>query len=175
MGELIDQIKDGLFNAMNSHAISPDSIEGIAIIFALAFIAWGIYKKASEYIKWSLAVILFCQVMYWLGQTSMNNLIPLSSVFKYDILQAIAQCFVGTKFCDVVLWIDAFIRSVSIVVWDAVTPFLGIIGDFFKRTWSVIWEHLQQNVEPLPSTTTVETETSETMSILYDIRQWFMR
>lgn len=168
LGDLIVQIKGELDAMLNSHAISPDSFEGIVIIFAICFIAWGIYKKASDFVKWSCAVILFCQVMYWLGQTSFNNLVPVAYVFRYDILTAIAQCFVGTKACDVILWIDAFIRSVSIVVWDAVTPFLGIIGDFFSRIWSSIWHHLEENVETLPT----ETTTEETMSIIY---RTFMR
>ena len=63
MGELIDETKGLLESTLNSHNISMDSIEGIIIMFALAFIAWGIYKQAMKWVKWSLAVILFCEFM----------------------------------------------------------------------------------------------------------------
>ena len=164
LGDLITQVKGDLDAILSSHAISPDSIEGIIIIFALAFIAWGIYKKASEFVGWSLAVILLCQVMYWLGQTSFNNLVPVAYVFKYDILAAIAQCFVGTKACDAILYIDAFIRSVSIVVWNTVTPVVGVLGHYFTSVLRDIGDYLKQNIEPLPTE-----QTDASMSVIWGL------
>ena len=177
MGELIDETKGLLESTLNSHNISMDSIEGIIIIFALAFIAWGIYKQAMKWVKWSLAVILFCEFMYWLGQTSFNNLIPVGEVFRYDILTAIAQVFVGTKVCEALLWIDAFIRSVCITVWGFIEPYAGKIAEGFENMLHTFGEHIKENVEPisLPETTPTPTpvpsessvETTSSMVIYY--------
>jgi len=165
MGELITEIKDKLDSTLNAHSISPDSIEGIVIMFAIGFIIWGIYRRALKFVKWSLSVILICEIMYWLGRTSFNDIVPVANVFKHDILTSIAQCFVGTKVCDGILWVDAFIRSVIISLWNVIAPHSQSIVDFFKGTAEQIGDSVNSFVEPLPTEVPTPTPLQGGMSI----------
>ncbi len=93
----IDGIVASLQQLLNEHPISTDSIEGWILIFLIGFVAWNIYRKALKFAIWSCSVILLIQVGYYLSATGLNDIIPLSAVFKYDILTAIAQtCVAGT-------------------------------------------------------------------------------
>ena len=119
----INEIKQYLEQLLNEHPISTDSIEGWILIFLIAFIVWGLYKKALKFVGWSCAVILLIQVGYFLGTTNLNNIIPLSTLFQYDVLTAIAQTCVGTPICDVLLKINAAIRYICINTWDTLQNF----------------------------------------------------
>lgn len=108
----VEAIKMQLEALMNSNIFTTDSIEGWICILLLLFVAWNIYKKALKFASFSLGVIFIMQVCYWLSFTGLNDIIPLSTYFKYDVLQSMAQCFgVGTRACDILLYIDAYIRS----------------------------------------------------------------
>ncbi len=119
----VDEIKQSLGQLLNEHPISTDSIEGWILIFLIAFIAWNVYRKAMKFVGWSCAVILLIQIGYFLGTTDLNNLIPLSQIFKYDILTAIAQTCVGTPVCDVLLKINAYIRYICTNTWSTLRGF----------------------------------------------------
>ena len=119
----INEIKQYLEQLLNEHPISTDSIEGWILIFLIAFIVWGLYKKALNFVGWSCAVILLIQVGYFLGTTNLNNIIPLSTLFQYDVLTAIAQTCVGTPICDVLLKINAAIRYICTNTWDTLQNF----------------------------------------------------
>ena len=118
MGDMIEAIKTELSTLLNSSAFTTDSIEGWLIILLVGFIIWNIYRKTVKFIIWSASAILLFQIMYWLGLTGLNDIIPLASVFKYDILTSIAQCFVGTRLCDGILWVNAFIQTVCTQVYN---------------------------------------------------------
>ena len=123
MATSISEIKQYLSQLLNEHPISTDSIEGWVLIFLIAFIAWGLYRKALKFVGWSCSVILLIQIGYFLGSTNLNNIIPLSSVFKYDVLTAIAQTCVGTPACDILLQINAAIRYICVNTWDTLRGF----------------------------------------------------
>lgn len=124
-------IKEGLQNLLNSHPISTDSLEGWILIFLVAFIGWNLYKKALKFVGWSCAVILLIQIGYFLSLTQLNNFIPLSSIFKFDILTAIAQTCVGTPLCDGILSVNAAIQYICLNAWDTIHNFS--IGGLFNR------------------------------------------
>lgn len=119
----IDGIKQYLQDLLNAHPISTDSIEGWILIFLIAFIAWNLYRKALKFAGWSCAVILLIQVGYFLSLTHVNDFIPLSTIFKFDVLTAIAQTCVGTPLCDILLSINATIQYICINAWDTISNF----------------------------------------------------
>lgn len=119
----INEIKQYLAQLLNEHPISTDSVEGWILIFLIAFIVWGLYKKALKFVGWSCAAILFIQVGYFLGTTNLNDIVPLGTLFKYDVLTAIAQTCVGTPICDVLLKINATIRYICVNTWNALRNF----------------------------------------------------
>ena len=83
----------------------------------------SIIEKAIKIAKSLAGMLLGVQVCYWLSFTGLNDILQLSKVFKYDLLMAVAQCFVGTEFCDWLLYIDSAIRTLLIVGWDKVSSF----------------------------------------------------
>ena len=134
MLETINAFKDELMCLLNTKAFSTDSIEGWIIILLLGFIAWNIYRKALDFVCWSAAVILLFQVFYYLGKTGFNDIIPLATVFKYDVLTSLAQCFAGTIICDVILWINAAIHTICASLWTTICEYWNSFVHWYKNT-----------------------------------------
>lgn len=126
MSDAINALKDEFSSILNASAFSTDSIEGWIIILLCGFIIWNIYRKSLKFIAWSVSVIFLFQVFYWLSFTGLNNVIPLSKVFKYDVLTSIAQCFAGTKACDIILWINASIHVICSNLWSTLAEWFHI-------------------------------------------------
>lgn len=130
MIDAISALKDEFSNLLNSSAFSTDSIEGWIIILLVGFIIWNVYRKALKFIGWSAAVIFMFQVCYWLSFTGLNDIIPLSSFFKYDVLNSIAQCFAGTPVCDIILWINASIHIICSSLWTTLCDWFHVISSY---------------------------------------------
>lgn len=130
-GDTISAFKDKLETTLNSSAFSTDSVEGWILIVIMIMLAHSVWKKASKAIVWCFLGIIFFQIMYILGSTGLNEVIPLRNVFKYDVLTAVAQCFKGTPICSFLLWFDSFLIVSLTRLWE-----LG--GDFFKSIWRVL-------------------------------------
>lgn len=116
MKELFVLIKDELMNMLNPSAFTTDSIEGLLLIGLIVYMIYHMTKKTKRIIKFCLEVMLALQIGYWLSLTSLNNLIDLKSIFKYDIITAIAQVFVGTKICDMLIDLNAIIKTIFIEI-----------------------------------------------------------
>lgn len=129
---MIVAIKDELSSLLNTSALSTDSIEGWLVIFLIAFLIYNLSKKAIRFVGWSITCIFFIQICHWLSLTGFNDVIPLSTIFKYDILTSIAQCFVGSRLCDILLYLNAFIRMVCFELWSVISGFYNeyIAGNF---------------------------------------------
>lgn len=118
-------VKDDLGSLLNSSAFSTDSIEGWLLIFLITFLVYNISKKAMKFIKWTVSCIIIVQLCYWLSMTGLNDIIPLGDIFKYDLLTAIAQCFVNTKLCDILLYINAFFKTICFEGWKFISNLLN--------------------------------------------------
>lgn len=116
MKELFVLIRDELMNMLNPSAFTTDSIEGLLLIGLIVYMIYHMTKKTKRIIKFCLEVMLALQIGYWLSLTSLNNLIDLKSIFKYDIITAIAQVFVGTKICDMLIDLNAIIKTIFIEI-----------------------------------------------------------
>lgn len=115
--ELVIQIKDHLFGMLNPEVLSSDSFEGWVIMIAVVVLIYNITKNMGDFIGWCLGVILLFQMGHLLSLTPFNDIIPFDVFFKYDVLQSVAQCFVGTKFCNVLLYIDAVLNASCVKLW----------------------------------------------------------
>lgn len=116
MKELFVLIRDELMNMLNPSAFTTDSIEGLLLIGLIVYMIYHMTKRTKRIIKFCLEVMLALQIGYWLSLTSLNNLIDLKSIFKYDIITAIAQVFVGTKICDMLIDLNAIIKTIFIEI-----------------------------------------------------------
>lgn len=125
MLEMIVSIKDDLMSMLNISAFSADSIEGWIIIVLCLFLVYEISQKAIKFVGWLVGLIFLFQVGHWLSLTTVNDYFPFFSiVFKYDVLTAVAQCFVGTKMCEILLYVNSFIKMVSIKTWNFLLQFV---------------------------------------------------
>ena len=112
MNDMIISMKNDLMGLINPSAFTSDSVEGVIIILLFLFLVYEVSHKAIHFAGWLCGLIFMFQVGHWLSFTGLNRMIPLNTIFKYDVLTAIAQCFVGTKVCDGLLYANAFIRTV---------------------------------------------------------------
>lgn len=135
--QAVTAIKEYLEATLNPSALSSDSIEGWIVLFICLVITYKITKNAGDFIGWLIGLLFIIQLGYWLGQTKLDDIVPLSQIFKYDILAAVAQCFAGTRICDALLYVDAFIRNVADIVFrffDYIAPHAtDLIRDIMKN------------------------------------------
>lgn len=131
MWEVIVGIKDEVADMLNPSAFSSDSIEGWVILIIGLILLRSFWQKSMKAIYWSVGMLFMIQVFYALSMTGFNDIIPFSKVFKYDVMTAIAQCFVGTKLCDVILWFDSVIIAAMDGLWDR-------CGEAFKTIFNSV-------------------------------------
>lgn len=124
----ITDIKDQLINILNPNAWDLDSTEGIITLVLTVFLIYTIKEKAWKFVTWCVGGLLLVQIFYLLGTTPIDNYIPFSAIFKYDILTSLAQLCVGTKLSDGLLWIAAWLRYVFMKFGDIVSTLLDKIS-----------------------------------------------
>lgn len=127
IGEILIGIKNEVMDLLNSSAFSTDSIEGWIVIFLCLVIVYKVTKEAYDFIGWCVGVLFLIQLGYCLSLTGLNDLIPLSDIFKYNVVVSVAQCFVGTPFCDLLLYVDAFISYIGNVLWNFLEQVLPVL------------------------------------------------
>lgn len=119
---------DSYQDVMNPTVWSSQSIEGIIVLLLLLVLVYKLFNKAYRFAWWCVGLIVFIQCMYLLGGTAINNYIPLRTICPYDVLQSIAQLFVGTGFADALLWVD-----------ELLTRTVGIAGEAFLKFVQALW------------------------------------
>ena len=82
LGEILTGLKDEVMALLNSSAFSTDSIEGWIVILLCVIIVYKVTKEAYDFIGWCVGALFIIQLGYWLSLTGLNDLIPLSSIFK---------------------------------------------------------------------------------------------
>lgn len=118
MWETIGAVKDEFFGALNPSAFTSNSIEGWFIMIVGLILLRSFWQKSIKAAWWCIGMIFMVQVFYALSLTGFNDIIPIGKVFKYDVMTSLAQCFVGTKVCDVILWFDSVIIATMSRMWD---------------------------------------------------------
>ncbi len=141
MAQGIIEIKEFLQSLLNPSVLTFDSAEGVVVIVLCVIIVYRITKNLGDFIGWLIGALFMIQLCYVLGLTVLDDYIPFSAIFKYDLLTAVAQLFNGTFIADIFLYMSAFINYVAKIVTEffvTVCPFLkNVFGDVFK---SLPWE-----------------------------------
>lgn len=136
LSDLASAIKTQAENMMNSSAFSTDSLEGWICILLVGFIVWNIGKRIMKFVSWSVCIIFLFQVMHWLYMTELGTAWPWLSFFKLDVLDSIAQCFVGSRVCSFLLTVNGWMKAIVIQTYalisgsgllEAAEQFLGTI------------------------------------------------
>lgn len=99
-----------LLDLLNPERFSADSLEGTVVLFLTLYMAYLISAKMFRFAGWVLGMVFLIQTGYCLSFTALNDWVPLSRVFRYDILTAVAQLFVGTKVSEWLVGLSAWMR-----------------------------------------------------------------
>lgn len=140
MPQGITEIKEILGNTLNPSAFTLDSAEGVVVTVLAIVIVYKITKNLGDFVGWLIGALFLIQLGHVLGFTALNNYIPFSAIFKFDVVTAMAQLFAGTPVCDALLYVSAFFNFLAKVVtetFEAVYPPLSRILDavFESMPW----------------------------------------
>ena len=89
-----------------------DSVQGIIIILLLIWLVTAVIRHAFKAVAWCFFLIVLIQIGYILGTTSLNDVIPFSTLFKYDVISAVANLFPDTFVQTALLKVSAFLRQI---------------------------------------------------------------
>lgn len=128
--EVFQNLHDTFLQELNPEIFSTDSFRSLAFLilgFGVMFFCMRTFKRA---IQWWIGLILFVEMMYFIafGTQVGVNFPFLQNIFKYDVFQMMAQLCVGTKVCDVILYIRAFLQG-------TITVCVTVIWNFVKWLW----------------------------------------
>lgn len=82
----------------DGNIFSVSSISLILFVVALIFLIKYSSKKIVDLIFAIIGLVFLFQILYIIGNTSLDKYIHLSAVFKYDVFSSIAQFFPNTVF-----------------------------------------------------------------------------
>lgn len=114
-----------------------DSVQGIIIILLLIWLVTAVIRHAFKAVAWCFFLIVLIQIGYILGTTNLNDVIPFSEIFKYDVISAVANLFP-----------DTFVQTALLKV----SAFLTQIFTDFAATVQVLWgklhlEHIWESIK----------------------------
>lgn len=89
-----------------------DSVQGIIIILLLIWLVTAVIRHAFKAVARCFFLIVLIQIGYILGTTSLNDVIPFSEIFKYDVISAVANLFPDTFVQTALLKVSAFLRQI---------------------------------------------------------------
>ena len=114
---------------LNPKILTPDSIQGVIVLCMTLYVIFRLTKHIRDGLIWSLCLIILCQIGHVVfTMTVVGDAVPfLKELFKYDVLTSIAQLCVGTKLCDILLWMQAWINWL----------FTNIVGAFILA-WNTV-------------------------------------
>ena len=141
-GELIELAKHQLENLLNPSALTLDSVEGVLVLILILFMLHSFSEKMFKVASWCFAGILIIQIGYYLSFTGLNEYIPFSSIFKYDIMTSLAQLCVGTKLSDIILYASAVLQTILNAAAKYLSEWLGIIIDYLKTVDTSVFDHI---------------------------------
>ena len=78
--------------------IDLGSSQGLIVLALIIFCVWCVFRRRLRWFRFVLIAIVGIEVLYIIGQTSFNDIVPLHHIFKYDVFAAIGQLFPDTWF-----------------------------------------------------------------------------
>ena len=103
-----------------------DSVQGIIIILLLIWLVTAVIRHAFKAVAWCFFLIVLIQIGYILGTTSLNDVIPFSEIFKYDVISAVAHLFPDTSVQTALLKVSPFLTQIC-------SDFSGALQHFWNQ------------------------------------------
>lgn len=143
IAELLDSIKNGISNIdlsqyediLNPTSWSGASVESFIVVFLILFACYKLLHRAYKFVGWCLGLLVMIEICYLLGLSALNNYIPFSEIFKYDIGVSTANFLAGTPFASWILWghdlfhvtiinIGNFVAEHAVNAYDQIDTFI---------------------------------------------------
>ena len=115
-------------------------LQRFIIILLVIFIIFCLIKKMGKFACFCLSILCLMQVGYMLSNTSLNDKIPLSDYFKYDVVKSITS-----------IWNETDKEELKKNVSDSINTGVDITEDTIDKTQDIINKYKEQK----------ENETSE--------------
>ena len=127
----VGEVKQGLESTLNDTIFSIDSIYGIVIILFIVWCVWRMLRHAAGSPFRIIGFLLLLQIGHVVAfNVNVGNATHvLQTIFKYDVLTALAQLCVGTRVADVLLYVQAWLNAV-------VGGAISIVVELFNRIMS---------------------------------------
>lgn len=130
-----------LESELSSRILSINSLQGVLVLFLVAYIAWKFFKDVPRFIAWVIALIVFLEIGHVASKGTLGNMIPvLKIIFKYDVFQSLAQLCVGTPVCKFLLYVQSYLNNTfglafeaAIVLCKRLYEMIGNPLDIFKQ------------------------------------------
>lgn len=120
---------------------SWDAFRGIFMLLLIVGLGVCIAKKLMKFVWFGLMMVVFIQICHVFAMSDLGTYVPwMKTIFKYDVLQCIAQLFVGTPVAVGVLYIQAFLNQTFSLAFDAVL----MIGKLFQPVFQMVKESFSQ-------------------------------
>jgi len=134
---------DDFKQVLNPSAFTADSLEGVFVILLVIFAIYTIGRKMIKATMYCVMLLIFIQILYGLSLTSFNDVIPISSVIKYDAIAAVAQIFAGTFISDWLLNLSAFIMWLTYNLGNTIAGATKAIMNWFSENVIPMFEKMR--------------------------------
>lgn len=122
-------------------------LQRFIIILLVIFIIIAVIKKMGKFACFCISILCFMQIGYMLSSTPINDKIPLSDYFKYDVVKSITSIWDATDK-------EALKQNIS----DGINTGVDITEDTVDKAQEIIDKYKNKDNVPTDIPTDIPTE-----------------
>lgn len=120
---------------LNPEIFTWDSMQGVIVLLVLIGIGVCFAKKITRFFFYGFMYVIFMEIMHVFALSEIGSQFPvLQTIFRYNVLQSLAQLCVGTPVSDILLYIQVFINNtfgmaftMVFEIWKLIQPGLKYV------------------------------------------------
>lgn len=128
---------------LNPEIFTWDSMQGVIVLLVLIGIGVCFAKKITRFFFYGFMYVIFMEIMHVFALSEIGSQFPvLQTIFRYNVLQSLAQLCVGTPVSDILLYIQVFINNtfgmaftMVFEIWKLIQPGLKYVLESLTQ-WS---------------------------------------
>lgn len=125
---------------LNPSVFSWDSLPGVIVLLIIVGMVVLLGRKVGRMLWYGFVLVVLIEIMHIFAFSTIGTTyLPfLQEIFKYHILQSLAQLCVGTHLATGLLFIQEFLNSVVGLAFEALLLIWNLIYPVFKFAWDNI-------------------------------------
>lgn len=128
---------------LNPDIFTWNSMQGVLVLLVLIGIGVCFAKKITRFFFYGFMYVIFMEIMHVFALSEIGSQFPvLQTIFRYNVLQSLAQLCVGTPVSDILLYIQVFINNtfgmaftMVFEIWKLIQPGLKYVLESLTQ-WS---------------------------------------